>query len=171
MDRNELARDLLERIRRQIPLTTAMDVCRLEIGDESLVLAMPLGPNSNDKGTGFAGSLYSLCVLASWALVTAILEEAGIRVPVVVASSNTDFRRPLMVGEIVAVARLAGGATRETLVSEFREKGSAKPAVETAIEADGKLFCRFQGTFAARGWSRPKARSLHRPQVSRRGHV
>ncbi|HOD83896.1 MAG: putative thioesterase (yiiD_Cterm) [Planctomycetes bacterium ADurb.Bin126] len=150
MDRNELARDLLDRIRRQIPLTAAMGLARLEIHDDRLVLAMPLGPNSNDKGTGFAGSLYSLCVLASWALVTETLEEAGIRVPVVVASSNTDFRRPIMIGEIVAVARLAGGATRETLVSEFREKGTIKPAVEAVVEEGGKMFCRFGATFVAR---------------------
>ena len=151
MTRDELARDLLDRIRRQIPLTAAMGLARLEIHDDRLVLSMPLGPNSNDKGTGFAGSLYSLCVLASWALVTAVLEEAGIRVPVVVASSTTDFRRPITLGEITAVARLAGGATREQLVSELREKGTIKPTVEAVIEDAGKTFCRFQGTFAVRG--------------------
>ena len=146
----DLANDLLQRILRQIPLTGAMGLSRLTLAPDRLTLTMPLAPNSNDKGTAFAGSTYGLLVLASWGLVTAILEQAGFKVPVVVASSTVDFRRPITLPEISAVAALANGLTPEQLVAEFQEKGQARPTVTAVIEDRGKLYCRFQGTFAAR---------------------
>ena len=37
---------------------------------EPVTISAPLEGNLNDKGTGFAGSLFSVAALAGWALVT-----------------------------------------------------------------------------------------------------
>ncbi len=150
-ERDGLGRELLRRIRETIPIAAQMGMRGLAFDGETLRLSFPLAPNTNDKGTAFAGSSYSLMVLSSWALVTLILEQAGERASVVVASATVDYSRPLTEAEPVAVAQLAKGDTSAELVRRFRATGKVKASVVTRIcTAEGVEAAAFHGLFVAR---------------------
>ena len=57
----------IEELYRQIPLTAAMQL-QLQPCPRGWRLSAPLAPNSNDKGTAFAGSLSALLQVAGWVL-------------------------------------------------------------------------------------------------------
>ena len=57
----------LEDLYRQIPLTAAMQL-QMQPCPRGWRLSAPLAPNSNDKGTAFAGSLSALLQVAGWVL-------------------------------------------------------------------------------------------------------
>ena len=69
MDPNDPATALHEHLR-LIPQVLAMQVQLAGERDGRLCLRAPLGPNVNDKGTAFGGSLVSLMTLAGWCLVS-----------------------------------------------------------------------------------------------------
>ena len=146
-----LGRELLRRLRAEIPITAQMGMRGLAFDGETLRLSFPLAPNTNDKGTAFAGSSYSLMVLCSWALVTMILEQAGECAVVVVATAAVEYAQPLTEAEPLAVARLADGDTPAELVQRFRATGKAKVQVTTRIgtAGDGEAAT-FRGLFIAR---------------------
>jgi len=58
------------------------------------VVAIPLAGNSNDKGSFFAGSLYSAMVLAGWCLAMENCAGRGGRWEVVIKDSQVSFKRP-----------------------------------------------------------------------------
>ena len=88
--------DALRAHLQSIPLVRAMQV--EVVGDSAgrLRLRAPLGPNVNDKGSAFGGSLVSLMTLAGWALATRRLGEAGFQADVYVADSQVRYLAPLM---------------------------------------------------------------------------
>lgn len=79
----------------QVPLAHAMQL-RVEHCDAvRVVLTAPLAANANDKGTGFAGSLSSLLMLAGWCLATRMGEMGGARCEAAVYQSELNFLRPV----------------------------------------------------------------------------
>lgn len=80
-----------------IPFASALQ-CEVEsFSDGLLVLTAPLEPNTNDKGTAFAGSLATLAVLTGWVASQLALDSAeidsGDYVPTVdVAVMQTEMR-------------------------------------------------------------------------------
>ena len=62
-------------LQHEIPLTEALAVTLSDYRNNSLTVNAPLAPNINHKQTAFGGSLYSVAVLAGWALVNLRLSE------------------------------------------------------------------------------------------------
>ena len=85
----------LEWLHREIPLTAAMQVDRVDFDGESLSLHAPLAPNLNDKGTGFAGSTSGLATLSGWCVITLWLASRNIDADVMVARSEIEYLAPL----------------------------------------------------------------------------
>ena len=67
----------------------------VEDGEEFVALAMPLDGNTNDKGTMFAGSLYSLMVLAGWKLAINVSEKNDCFGNVVIQEAKITYLRPV----------------------------------------------------------------------------
>ena len=87
--------DLQQKIRASIPLSEAMEFSIIELDSHSILVQAPLEPNVNIHGTGFAGSIYSLAVLAGWALCTHIMKLNGMQGELVVGSAEIKYRLPL----------------------------------------------------------------------------
>ena len=51
------------RLAADFPLARHIGIVVDSAGDDGIVLRAPLGPNANDKGTAFGGSLFSVAVL------------------------------------------------------------------------------------------------------------
>ncbi len=80
---------------RQIPLTGAMRFRIEHHPPHTVRIRAPLAPNRNDKGTAFAGAIYSALVLAPWCLLTKLLSDQGIKADVMVYRSSVRFRQPI----------------------------------------------------------------------------
>ncbi len=67
----------------------------VEDGPDAVVLEMPLAGNTNDKGTMFAGSLYSLMVLAGWKLSINVSESNNCFGNAVISKAQINYLRPV----------------------------------------------------------------------------
>jgi len=84
-----------------IPLSGYMEIRISALGPAHIELEAPLGPNHNHAGTGFAGAIYSVAVLAGWALLRHATRQAGVDAELVIADAQMHYQRPVT-GDIVA---------------------------------------------------------------------
>ena len=116
---------------------------------KELELCAPLTANVNDKGTGFAGSIYSTLVLSGWSLVTQYLADQGIGAQVVIASSSTEYKAPVE-GDLSACARFVDTTDAQQLLVKIDERGRGKVAVESTLSSNGKVCAVFTGLYVAK---------------------
>ena len=147
MDPNDPAATLHEHLR-LIPQVLAMQVQLAGERDGRLCLRAPLGPNVNDKGTAFGGSLVSLMTLAGWCLVSGRLEQAGLQAEVYVADSQVRYLAPLR-DDLLAEAWLEEGDW-DSFLASFRERGKARCriAARVCLPGGGEATT-FSGRFVA----------------------
>lgn len=113
-----------------------------------LRLRAPLGPNVNDKGSAFGGSLVSLMTLAGWSLTTRNLETAGLDAEVYVADSQVSYLAPLR-ADLEAEAWLEDGDW-ESFVATFRARGKARCRIAASVRLPGGgEATTFSGRFVA----------------------
>lgn len=136
-----------------MPPVVAMGIEVVELAGDRLSLSAPLAANVNDKGNAFGGSLASVMTLAGWGLVTVQLAAAGVQADVYVADSQLRYLAPVY-GQLQASAEAAEGASWETFLARFAERGHASITVTAQVIADGKPAATLQGRFVA------KARAL-----------
>lgn len=129
-----------------IPLARQIGVQVLAYDGRSLVLAAPLGPNSNHKGTAFGGSLYSLAVLAGWGLLSLELEARAIAAEIVIQECAVDYRMPVT-GDFTARAIAPEAAQIERCMRMLQRYGKARIDVEVVIEREGLEAVRLRGTY------------------------
>ncbi|MGY0505892.1 YiiD C-terminal domain-containing protein [Luteimonas sp. e5] len=133
-----------------IPMARVMGLEVHEVEPDRVRLHAPLGPNINDKGCAFGGSLASLMTLAGWALVSTRLEAAGFaRNEVFVADSQIRYRAPLW-GDLNAAAVIAPEDRWEEVIAAIAGRGRARIGIHAMIElADGGTACSMQARYAA----------------------
>jgi len=90
---------LTQLLQQQIPLSRALGITLTDYRDRRLSVSAPLAPNINHKQTAFGGSLYSVAVLAGWALVNLRLSEYSTqlqqRAEVVIYHSDMSYLAPV----------------------------------------------------------------------------
>jgi len=67
---------------------------RNDPGAPPAVLA-PLEGNTNDKGTMFAGSIFTTCILCGYRAAERAFAQAGVQGDTVAARANIKYRRPV----------------------------------------------------------------------------
>jgi thioesterase domain-containing protein len=134
-----------------IPLARAMDLRVLDYDGNRIALAAPLGPNVNDKGCAFGGSLASLATLAGWGLICLKLAEAGIAAEVYVQDSTIVYLAPVW-DEIVAEAAAAQDESWDRFLDAMRERGKARIAIDAELAAaeGGSVPARVTARFVAK---------------------
>lgn len=114
----------------------------LDASPGSIAIQAPLEGNRNDKGTMFAGSIYSVMALAGWALARTICkEQAGIS-NVVISESQATYLAPVC-SDATATASVDGAV-------EQRSNGNLWVRTVVALrDAGGRLCgelkCRYVG--------------------------
>jgi thioesterase domain-containing protein len=74
--------------------------------NDSITMSIPLKGNLNDKKTMFAGSIYSVMVLAGWALAFKSFNVIKNDYDVVIKDSSVQYRLPVKSdAEVVAIIR------------------------------------------------------------------
>ena len=148
MDPNDPATTLHEHLR-LIPQVLAMQVQLAGERDGRLCLRAPLGPNVNDKGTAFGGSLVSLMTIAAWGLVSLELAQAGIEADIYVADSRVRYLKPVF-EDLVVDAGFDDPVERAALADTLRKQGRASIRLKSeSLLAEGGVAASFVGRYVA----------------------
>ena len=114
---------------------------------DPVTLSAPLDANLNDKGTGFAGSLFSVAALAGWALVTRWCAVEPIEAEVVLQSSRVRFLAPAR-GEFRAIAHELPEKQRQKLARMLARSGRGRAEVAVDVKCDEAVVMSFTGVYA-----------------------
>jgi thioesterase domain-containing protein len=148
MDTELLAGYLENSLLTKIPLVKAMGITVAGYDGRTLVLRAPLGPNVNDKGTAFGGSLYSLAVLAGWGLLCIKLKEENLVGDVVIHESAVTYRLPVT-GDLEASCTIPGEGEYSRFIEDFRVTGKGRITLEVRIMRDSRAAVKFTGNYVA----------------------
>lgn len=125
------ATDLQHRIHGAIPLSRAMGYRITGLGDTWITVEAPLEPNVNIHGSGFAGSLYGLGILAAWGLCAHLIDQAGLAADLVVTEATIRYRAPVR-RDIVCRCSVTAGAAAD-FVEALAGAGRSRIALEVNI--------------------------------------
>lgn len=93
---NEKNRQYLENlIKTEIPVTNHFNFKIEEYENNFIKISAPLDQNKNDKGIGFAGSIFSIAALAGWGLLTLKFKEENINTKVALYRGNIVYKKPI----------------------------------------------------------------------------
>lgn len=123
---------LLQRMQTEIPLTAAMQLALSAFDGDTLVLAAPLAPNINDKGTVFAGSITALGSITGWCLLTLWSEREHLPCQVAIYDARFQFRKPLS-GDFTATVTLPDATVRAGLVAGLQRKGKGRVGLRVVL--------------------------------------
>lgn len=143
--------ELQEYLYRHIPLSRAMGVGVVEVGEEAVVLKAPLEPNINHRETVFGGSASAVAILAAWSLLHGRLTSAGIETRLVIQRNTMEYRQPIL-GEFTARASLCAPEQWPAFLALLERKGKARIRVASVVEYGGQVAGEFTGDFVALGF-------------------
>ena len=133
----------------KIAIANLMEIKVESYGNDQIEVFAPLDKNSNDKGTFFAGSIYSTMVLSGWALVTRILKDRGIDAEVVIATSTIDYLKPAK-DDVLVSASPVNSTDIEKLLSSIDKKCRGKLEVKSILNSSGEVCAEFTGLYVAK---------------------
>ena len=120
-----------QKIRSGIPLSGTMEFEITELTPNSIRVQAPLAPNVNVHGTGFAGSIYSIAVLAGWALCTHIMNVRSMAGDLMVASAEIKYRAPVTGG--ILCSSEASEADCARFHDSFKESGKGRLSLTVEV--------------------------------------
>lgn len=141
--RPEWCQDLATRWSRGIPISEKMGVQIHHYDGQTLHLGANLAANLNVHDTMFAGSIYSLCVLAGWGLIWLQLKELGVVGDTVLAEGNIRYYRPVKASPEARVAREGMPAA----LLPLRSGEAARFQLSVQLYSGGKLAAEFIGQY------------------------
>ena len=146
---------VVERLNRfiadNLPLMVSMGA-EIEFYDgQTFQLKAPLALNHNDKGTGFGGSLYCVCVLNAIGLVFLKCFEQGMNPDLVVGKAEIEYKKPVTSAEIIGHCESPAQDHWQRFFDDYAEKGKAGISLESRIFQNGEEAVYFRGRFALIG--------------------
>lgn len=118
-------------------------------------LLLPLRGNANDKGTAFAGSVYSAMVLRGWLAVRTLLDSEGLRAPIVIKDAHIEYRYPALNDGIATCIRPPRSLIKGFLTA-LRSGGNARICLRVEFRSAGKKAAAFEGLYVALGKGKKK---------------
>jgi thioesterase domain-containing protein len=137
---------LSSKIQSSIKITDAMGITVTDFSNSSLTLSAPIEKNINDKSTAFAGSIYSLLVLASWALIEGSLKKQGIDADVMVTESSVEFKKAVN-SDFTAKATFENSGTIPDFSSLLSGNGKTGIKMVSEIQQKDETAVIFRGLF------------------------
>jgi thioesterase domain-containing protein len=130
------------------PIASHMQLHVVSFDENSLAVQAPLQPNKNDKGTAFAGSLYSTMVLTGWMYISWRLKQEGIDAEVVATAANIQYLKPV-VSDFQAVCRLPNAAVWERFTNKLQRRKNYKIHLPVEVSIEGEIKTRLDGEYIA----------------------
>ncbi|CAA0091254.1 Uncharacterised protein [BD1-7 clade bacterium] len=148
---NTLIDRLSEFVNENLPLMVNMGVSVESYDSKELVIQAPLSLNHNDKGTGFGGSLYCLCVMDAIGLAFMKCFEHGIDPDLVVGRAEIEYKAPVNSKNIQARSVSPDDKQWDEFFRDYEEFGKAAISLESHIHENGSVAVTFRGRFAIIG--------------------
>jgi thioesterase domain-containing protein len=139
---------LQRRLAADFPLARHIGIVVESADDDGIVLRAPLGPNANDKGTAFGGSLFSVAVLTGWAWLARYLAVHEHSADAVIQESTIRYLAPVD-GELRAALAAPSQAQVEKFRNMMQRAGRGRIRLRVDIHCAGVLATHFEGVFAA----------------------
>jgi len=102
---------------------------------EPVIIAAPLEPNVNDKGTGFAGSLFSVAALAGWAHVMRWCAAQSLEAEVMMQAAKAQFLAPAR-GRFRATALEPSRTQQEKVARMLARSGRGRIEVTVSVSCE-----------------------------------
>ncbi len=131
----------------EIHVTRSLGICVREADASGVVLVLPLRPNANDKGTAFAGSLYSAAVLSGWVCLHLMLWREGVRASIVAHETTARYIVPVT-DDVTTRAAAPAGDDFARVLKTLRRGRAARIEVPVAVVQNGALAVEFVGEYA-----------------------
>jgi len=143
-----LAAELEQYMHRQIPLSAAMAVAVVLVGEDAVTLEAPLAPNVNHRETVFGGSACAVAILAGWSLLYVRLRAAALTSSLVIQRNTMEYQQPIT-GRFTARASLEHPERWHSFTAMLARKGKARVTVTAELEQAHQVVGRFSGEFVA----------------------
>jgi thioesterase domain-containing protein len=114
---------------------------------EPVTLAAPLAANLNDKGSVFAGSLFSAAALAGWLHLTRWCAARALQAEVVLQTAQTQFVAPARAAFRAAV-REPAARQRERLEAMLARRGRGRIELAVEVSCETQLVMTLAGVYA-----------------------
>ena len=125
---------------RKIEPFSSLHMGFVDCTDDQMSLSIRLEGNLNDKGTMFAGSIYSVLVLTGWALMKHQCDQRDGDYDVVIKESETSYKRPVN----------SAGLATAILINEIETttRGSLSARINVSLLNDSQKVCAtLKGTY------------------------
>ncbi len=142
-------RDGLERyLQEHIPLCRAMAVRVERVAADEVVLAAPLAPNLNHRGTAFGGSVAALAVLAGWSWLAGRFAGRAPPPRLVIQQQTVRYLEPVA-AEFSATCRAPAGDAWRRFLRVLDARGRGRSELEAEVRCGGRLAAQFTGHYVA----------------------
>jgi thioesterase domain-containing protein len=129
----------------QIPAAEAMGISVESFDGNRIRLKAPLHLNKNPHETGFAGSLYTLCALSGWSLLTLSLMEKGLFPSIVLKEGRIRYAAPVK-SNIVSSSALPPGFFKK--IRKLKNRGKSELKIKSFILENEKTAVSFTGIYS-----------------------
>lgn len=143
------AHTLIDTMRRTMPALVGMGVTVETFSAGEVVLRAPLPANANDKGTGFAGSLSAIGMLAGWAMTQQLAEQAVGAAETAIHTGEMVFHTPVR-GDIIARCARPQPADIDRFTRTLTRRGKARLQLRVDVGSDSLATAmRLDASYAA----------------------
>ena len=146
----------------QIPLSKSMQVSVVSVDETGVLLAAPLAPNVNHRGTVFGGSASALAMIACWTLIHLRLRRLPYETSLVIRRNSVEYFAPLPT-DFEAFAQAPEKDSRDRFLAALAEEGKGRLDLTADIRCQGG-----NGRPFHRGVRRPEGLAPARPRDMRR---
>lgn len=129
----------------KIPMLNAMEVDYRFYDGNELLLACPLLPNINDKGTVFGGSISALATICGWTITSLEALKAGVNCDVVITKQTLQFLKPAN-SELIASCECTAPYS---FGSQLQAGRKARLELKVSLSSNGVNVAIFTGRYAA----------------------
>lgn len=130
-----------------LPLMVSMGAEIESYDGEQFLLKAPLALNHNDKGAGFGGSLYCVCVLNAIGLVFLKCFEKGMSPDLVVGKAAIEYKKPVTSASIIGHCISPSSSHWDAFFTQYAEKGKSGISLESRIFENDEEAVYFSGRF------------------------
>jgi thioesterase domain-containing protein len=122
---------------KKIPITKKLKMKVLNYEKDSLIISAPIKENHNDKGTAFAGSIYSVATLAGWGFVSLKMLDEKLDAKVAIYNGNITYKKPIN-KDFTAVCSIIDQNDWNKFVERVKNKSNGKVQLKIEISNTDK---------------------------------
>lgn len=141
---------LQNKLHNEIPMTKLMDFTIKSLDDEFLITTAPIEININDKKTAFGGSLSTMTIISSWALVDLIVKDLGYSdSQIAIIKSESSFTAPVK-NDIICKTYVPSKEEIDKLKEKLSTKKSGSIQIKSQVREFGKVCVNFDGVYVVK---------------------